>query len=52
MLFRCSASIMPPSIPMAEGVVNLVGGELLTPGHQRVPEHFGVNLSVDFEGFK
>jgi len=39
-------------LELAEGVVNLVGGELLTPGHQRVPEHFGVNLSVDFEGFK
>jgi len=39
-------------LELAEGVVDLVGGELLTPGHQRVPEHFGVNLSVDFEGFK
>ena len=25
-------------LELAEGVVNLVGGELLTPGHQRVPE--------------
>jgi len=39
-------------LELAEGVVDLVGGELLTPGHQRVPEHFGVNLSVDFEGFE
>jgi len=39
-------------LELTEGVVDLVGGELLTPGHQRVPEHFGVNLSVDFEGFE
>merc|ERR1712047_130069 len=39
-------------LELAEGVVNLVGGELLSPGHQRMPEHFGVNLSVDFKGFK
>ena len=25
-------------LELTEGVVDLVGGELLTPGHQRVPE--------------
>jgi len=39
-------------LELAEGVVDLVGGELLTPGHQGVAEHLGVDLSVDLEGFE
>ena len=33
-------------LELAEGVVNLVGGELLTPGHQRVPEPVEEEISV------
>ena len=34
-------------LELAESVVNLVGGELLTPGHQRVPEPVGErNISL------
>lgn len=39
-------------LELAEGVVNLVGGELFPPGHQGVTEHLGVDLSVDLEGFE
>ena len=33
-------------LELAEGVVNLVGGELLTPGHQRVPEPVEEEISA------
>ena len=33
-------------LELAEGVVNLVGGKLLTPGHQRVPEPVEEEISV------
>merc|ERR1719400_842983 len=42
----------PVDLELAEGIVNLAGTELLSPGHQRVSEHLGVNLTVDLEGFK
>lgn len=39
-------------LELAESVVDLIGGELLTPGHQGVTEHLCVDLAVDLEGFE
>jgi len=39
-------------LELAEGGVNLVGGEFFSPGHQRVAEHLCVDLTVDLEGLE
>merc|ERR1719468_154002 len=33
----------------SKGIINLRGGEVLTPGHQRVTEHFSVNFAINFK---
>ena len=39
-------------LELAEGIVDLAGGELVTEGHEGVSEGLGVNLAVDFKGFE
>jgi len=39
-------------LELAEGIVDLAGGELVTEGHEGVSEGLGVNLAVDFESLE
>jgi len=39
-------------LELAEGIVDLAGGKLVTEGHEGVSEGLSVNFAIDFKSFK